>query len=447
MLSTGILTSALAHDAAAALSARLVSATVQASVPFSTGLTTAAALVSTRVGLLTEGVLQAMLMTKLKIVAVVLLAASVAGTGAGIVAYGKQAAEPANAASAQRSRAQIAEQQVRELEVAAAEKRLRQAKAELEAARADVERAKALAEVANAKVKGLAEQLEELNKPERSSTERTKGLSSRVSSQPVAYIFDKIPISREELGEYLIARAGNDKLEALVNQRIVEHACKQKGITVADAEVESALNEDVRGLGITRQQFVERVLAANHKTLWEWKQDVIRPRLLMTKLCSDRVAVSDDDIRDAFEAAYGEKVECRIILWPRDAKELAAVGNRVLRVNDEMFEALARKHPNPNSTGAGGATIVISRHATITPDLEKAAFQLQPGELSGLIDTPEGIAILKCVKRIPAERSRKLSDVREELAKQVWDKKIQAEIPKVFQELRKQAQPKLLFEP
>src|SRR5262245_1866589 len=52
------------------------------------------------------------------------------------------------------------------------------------------------------------------------------------SRRVVARIFNSVDISREELGEYLIARFGADRLDNLVNQRIIEHACRQKGIEV-----------------------------------------------------------------------------------------------------------------------------------------------------------------------------------------------------------------------
>src|SRR5262249_9528430 len=37
----------------------------------------------------------------------------------------------------------------------------------------------------------------------------------------VAYIYGNVPITREELGEYLIARFGAERTEFLVNRRIV----------------------------------------------------------------------------------------------------------------------------------------------------------------------------------------------------------------------------------
>src|SRR5262249_21126485 len=78
--------------------------------------------------------------------------------------------------------------------------------------------------------------------------------------QPVAYIFDTVPITREELADYLIARGGADRLEQLVNQRILEEACRAKGITVSAAEVAAGLEEDLKRLQVSRREFTDRVL-------------------------------------------------------------------------------------------------------------------------------------------------------------------------------------------
>src|SRR5262249_3544685 len=102
----------------------------------------------------------------------------------------------------------------------------------------------------------------------------------------VAVIYGNIPITREELAEYLIER-NSDKLELLVNKKIIEHACQLKGLEVTQAEVDAALAEDLKGMNVTLEIFVNRVLKNYRKTLMEWKQDVIRPKLQMTKLCRD----------------------------------------------------------------------------------------------------------------------------------------------------------------
>src|SRR5215210_1966788 len=58
----------------------------------------------------------------------------------------------------------------------------------------------------------------------------------------VAYLYENKAISREEFGEYLIARFGPERLEFMVNRKIVELECQKKGISAAvDAEVEERL--------------------------------------------------------------------------------------------------------------------------------------------------------------------------------------------------------------
>src|SRR5438034_729289 len=63
---------------------------------------------------------------------------------------------------------------------------------------------------------------------------------SDYSQRVVAYINGNVPITREELGEYLIARKGLDSVELLVNKRIIELACQQAGVEVSAAEVKAA---------------------------------------------------------------------------------------------------------------------------------------------------------------------------------------------------------------
>src|SRR5262249_9973034 len=73
--------------------------------------------------------------------------------------------------------------------------------------------------------------------------------------------------------------------------------------------------------------------------------------------------------------------------------------------------------------------------------------KLQPGEVSSLIDLPEGCALFKCEARIPATTNAKMDDakVREELQKKTLERKTEASIPVVFEDLRKKANPKSLL--
>jgi RNA polymerase sigma factor (sigma-70 family) len=76
-----------AEGAAAAVPTSLALSTAQAATLLAAGQATAEVLVSAKVAALTEGVLKAMFLTKLKTTAVVLLAVALAGTGAGVLTY------------------------------------------------------------------------------------------------------------------------------------------------------------------------------------------------------------------------------------------------------------------------------------------------------------------------------------------------------------------------
>jgi hypothetical protein len=270
--------------------------------------------------------------------------------------------------------------------------------------------------------------------------------ASDYSHRVVAYIYGTIPITREELGEYLIARMGPERLQALVNRRIIEHACKEKGVDVTAAEIEADLTETVRSLNTTRKEFEAQLLKPHNKTLYEWKEDAIRPRLLLTKMCRDRVHVADEDLQMAFEAYYGEKIDCRIIMWPLSEQAHAMKMYPKIRDSEMEFERAAKTQASPTLAAAGGQVKPFGRHTAGNDKVEKAAFMLQPGELSQLLETPEGYVVLKCVKRILPDTSKKLADVRDTLAKEVFDKKLQQEIPKYFKELSDQAQPNLILQ-
>jgi hypothetical protein len=270
------------------------------------------------------------------------------------------------------------------------------------------------------------------------------------SRQVVAYIYNGIPITREELGEFLIARGGYQKLELLVNKRIIEIEAARRNFAVTPEEVQAALNENLRTLGISKEDFINKVLPHYGKTLYEWTEDVIKPRLLLTKMCRDRIKVSEEDLRRAFENKYGERRQAKIILWRAGELKVAQKQWDEARRSDEDFDRIARMQADPNLAAACGLVAPIGRFAWVDSEgksdaVEKMLFSLKEGEISQLFQTPAGIMCIKCVKIIPPDSNVKLEQVREELEKDIFDKKLNAEIPKFFGELKEQAKPQLLL--
>jgi hypothetical protein len=263
----------------------------------------------------------------------------------------------------------------------------------------------------------------------------------------VAYIFGNIPITREDLGEYLIARFGQEKIDLLINKKILDHICQQKGIEVTSAEIEADLALTLGELHVDRQDFLEKVLKARHLTLYEWKEDVVRPKLLLNKLGRDRVKVEEKDIEEAFESHYGEKIDAQVIIYPpgtADHVKMKVYEN--IRKSDDEFNREARQQADANLARAEGHIKPICRHTGLEA-VEKAAFALQPGEVSSEIETPQGIIIIKCVGRIPPDKTKSIDKEREELRKEVAEKKMVQMVRPLWEELRAQAKPLSLMKP
>jgi parvulin-like peptidyl-prolyl isomerase len=262
----------------------------------------------------------------------------------------------------------------------------------------------------------------------------------------VAYIYNSIPVTREDLGEYLIARMKHGTLETLVNQKIIDVACQKRGITVTQAEIEATLMRDLDTIKVNKKQFVDNVLSRKGMTLFEYENDVLRHTVLMTKLVKDRLPPpGDDELHRAFDAAYGEKRECRIIIWPKAERAAAFKEYDLVRKDEQGFDQKARAQAIGHLAATGGRIKPIAHNSGVHAAVEKAAFTLQPGEVSSLIETEEGIVVLKIDKAVPPDTSVKFAEKQDELRQQVFDKNVATEIPKMFLKLREEANPKMIL--
>jgi hypothetical protein len=267
------------------------------------------------------------------------------------------------------------------------------------------------------------------------------------SRQVVAYIYESVPITREEFGEYLIARCGvGERLNNMINRCIIEREAKARGIEVTAAEVEADFNETLKGINTKREDFVNTVLRPYHKTLYEWKEDVIKPRLMLVKMCRQRVTATEEDVNTAYEAYYGEKIHCRIIKWRKNEQALAVSVYPKIRDNDKEFDEVARHQFTSELAAKAGDLPPFGHYTTGNLDMEKAAFALRPGEISPLLETTDGYVVVKCIEHLPPTHAKTIDDARAELTEDIIKRKIdQVEIPRFFKELQQKANPKILL--
>ena len=272
---------------------------------------------------------------------------------------------------------------------------------------------------------------------------------SEYNGRVVAYIKGNVPVYRAELAEYLIARFGNERLEFLVNRKIVDMACQVKGIYVTDQEVEEQFRKDLISFGphMTAKLFQDQILSRYKKTILEWKEDVIRPKLAMTKLVRiEGVHVTNKDLEEGYEIRYGPKVQCRMIAY--QDKHKATQGWEKIRLNPDMqtaFMEQAKTQHFPQLQATAGEIPPIHKHFG-DPRIEKEAFSLKPGEISQVIGMPDNTAIIiLCEKHLPANSTKTFESERQLLYSEIYELKLAQRIQDKVVELRKDAAPRYML--
>jgi hypothetical protein len=119
-------------------------------------------------------------------------------------------------------------------------------------------------------------------------------------------------------------------------------------------------------------------------------------------------AITEDELRQRFEATQpGAEVRARHILLrvaadapqeQRDSVRTLAAELQQRAAAGEDFAGLAREFSQDGSATQGGDLGFFGRGAMVAP-FEEAAFALQPGEISGIVETPFGLHIIKVEER------------------------------------------------
>lgn len=255
-----------------------------------------------------------------------------------------------------------------------------------------------------------------------------------------------IAITQEEFGKFLTDRGGADKLELYVNKRIIEAAAAEKGLSITKQEMEAALKKDMEGITVKYEDFVNIVLPKYGKSLYEWMEDVVRPRLLLEKLSAGEVQVNDDDLKIQFERIYGEKRQVQMVLYPLNDAATAAKLHAQARKSQDEFDSVARNQPNPSLALSKGLVKPISRHMNGGDQLvEDVAFKLKVGEMSEMMKTTQGYVFIKLKEVIPPATDTTFDKVKNSLKEATYDEKMQLYIPQKFAELKKKANPNTVY--
>ena len=226
------------------------------------------------------------------------------------------------------------------------------------------------------------------------------------------------------------ARVLKETFDGVVSERLFQAQVVALGVEVSDAEIDSVIQDVKRRNGLDDERLDEALRgqgldrAAYRKAV---KRDLESMRLVQLKI-RNKVKVTDEDVKNYWqthpqEFRAGEEVRARHIFLPLAPDAVAA--------------EVARELSQGPSAREGGELGWLKR-GTVQADVEKVAFVLQPGEVSGLIRTRPGYQIIQVEER-RGGGARPFEEVKDEVRDRLVNEQGDVYRAQYVAELRKDA--------
>ena len=218
----------------------------------------------------------------------------------------------------------------------------------------------------------------------------------------VAAIVNRQSIPMQRFDEACVKRHGVQILEGEINRKLIEGALTAARLQVTQADIDAEINRAADYYGFIKadgtpnvQEWMKSVLSEDNITFEMYVHDAIWPSVALKKLVGGKVQVTDDDLKKGFESNYGPRSEVLAVVLSsqRTAQEVWDLARN--NASEQFFGELAHQYSvEPSSKSNFGKVPPLRRHGG-QPNLEKAAFDLKPGEISGIIEVNGQFVILK----------------------------------------------------
>jgi parvulin-like peptidyl-prolyl isomerase len=190
---------------------------------------------------------------------------------------------------------------------------------------------------------------------------------------------------KSEDGQAMLAQMRRQVLDSMIEQVLIKQAATQEGMAVSEEELEAVIQQSIEEGG--GQASFEEWLQTSDLTYEDFKEE-IRFQLLAQAIF-ERVTGS--------VPTTAEQVHARHIVVQTEEEAQAILAQ--LQAGGD-FVALARERSqDENTKETGGDLGFFPRGQLISPELEEAAFALQPGQISEVVRSQFGYHIVQVLER------------------------------------------------
>jgi len=237
-------------------------------------------------------------------------------------------------------------------------------------------------------------------------------------------------------------------LDQMIDEKVLIHEAKKMNIRVTGKEIQDGI-EEIKKRFATEEEYNQEL--ARQGLLGKKFEEQVKEQLMVIKLIDQEVKAkvvppTDSEIEDFYKQNESEMVE----------PEQVRVRHILIRVNENTdknqalkkirdilkeakqgktsFSELAKKYSEDASASRGGDLGFFIRGQMVRK-FEEAAFALQVGEISDVVETEYGYHIIQCVEKKAAEK-KNLEEIRDYLRNFIIQKKMEERYEKWLRRLR-----------
>ena len=279
-------------------------------------------------------------------------------------------------------------------------------------------------------------------------------------------IFQRIAeeVPSEELARAL-QKARHTVIEKLIEKKLLVQQANLMHITISDEEVAQALNRILQQNNTSMEKF-RAELAKMGMTEKQYREN-LRDQILGSKLINyevrSKVIITEEKILDYYDQHYTEQVGAggyyilQIgITWDKNGeakdpvaakKEAKKKANRILSLakSGKNFKELARQYSDLPSAVDGG-DIGVFQEDEMASYMRNAVTRLKPGDISPVIESPNGYMIFKLLSSQEGQIITKVpyESVKEEIRNTLYQQEMRKRYDTWLDAIRNQAYIKIL---
>jgi len=270
--------------------------------------------------------------------------------------------------------------------------------------------------------------------------------------QKMNFVKKRYESQGQQLGEQQLTAMKNDIAQSMVEKELLYQKSKELGLKIDSEQVEGQLQQ-FKDQFPDEKQYAQQLATLGYtedSLRSEIKENLAIQKLIEEEIASD-ISISDEALKSYYDSnskefESPERVKARHILIksgedadPADKQEAKKKIQKIQKRMDEgeKFADLARESSDCPSSKKGGDLGFFSQGQMVKP-FEEAAFSLEPGEVSDIVETRFGYHLIQVDDKKPASK-KSFDEVKQGLKQRLKQKKIKKQVPEYVERLKENA--------